>query len=103
MKLEEIVTPIHHSQTAKYLGMTLEAKLHWKVHVKRTRRAWPKIQTNVLAYGKAIGPVSTQQAGALQTNFEACVDLWHTVMVMHETEQHRRNTQISKHSTQEWH
>jgi len=27
--------PIPHSQTAKYLGMTLDAKLRWKVHVKK--------------------------------------------------------------------
>jgi hypothetical protein len=51
---------IPHSQTAKYLGMTLDAKLHWKVQVKKKkRRAWPKIQVNVLAYGKTIGPVNT--------------------------------------------
>ena len=49
---------IPYSQTAKYLGMTLDAKLRWKVPVKeKTRRAWPKIQTHVLAYGKKIGPV----------------------------------------------
>jgi hypothetical protein len=29
--------PIPHSQTAKYLGMTLDAKLRWKVHVKKKR------------------------------------------------------------------
>jgi hypothetical protein len=29
---------ISHSQTAKYLGMTLDAKLRWKVHVKKKRR-----------------------------------------------------------------
>jgi hypothetical protein len=28
---------IPHSQTAKYLGMMLDAKLRWKVHVKRKR------------------------------------------------------------------
>jgi hypothetical protein len=42
---------IPHSQTAKYLGMTLDAKLCWKAHVKKTRRTWPKIETNVLTYG----------------------------------------------------
>jgi ABC-type cobalamin transport system permease subunit len=28
---------IPHSQTAKYLGMTLDAKLRWKVHVMKKR------------------------------------------------------------------
>jgi ABC-type cobalamin transport system permease subunit len=28
---------IPHSQTAKCLGMTLDAKLRWKVHVKKNR------------------------------------------------------------------
>jgi hypothetical protein len=28
---------ITHSQTAKYLGMKLDAKLLWKVHVKKKR------------------------------------------------------------------
>jgi hypothetical protein len=28
---------IPHSQTAKYLGMTLDAKLRWEVHVKKKR------------------------------------------------------------------
>ena len=59
------------------------------------------MQANVLAYGKAIGPVDTQQAGALQTDFEALLDLWHTVMGMHETEQHCYNTEIPKQSTRE--
>jgi hypothetical protein len=26
-----------HSQAAKYFGMTLDAKLRWKVHVKKKR------------------------------------------------------------------
>jgi hypothetical protein len=64
-------------------------------------RAWPKIQSTVLAYGKTIGPVNTKQAGALQTDFEARLDLWHAVMGMHETEQHCYNTEIPKQSTQE--
>jgi hypothetical protein len=28
---------ISHAQTAKYLCMTLDAKLRWKVHVKKKR------------------------------------------------------------------
>jgi hypothetical protein len=69
--------------------------------LKKTRRPWPKIQANVLDYGKTIGPVNTQEAGALQKNFEARLDLWHTVMGMHETEQHCYNIEIPKQSTQE--
>jgi hypothetical protein len=41
--------------------MTLDAKLRWKAQVKKeTRRAWTKIQENVLARGKKIGPVDAQ-------------------------------------------
>jgi len=69
--------------------MTLEAKLRWKAHVKKkTRKAWTKIQENVLVHGKKIGPVDTQYADAVQTNIEACVDLRHTAVEIHETEQH---------------
>ena len=68
---------------------------------KKERRAWPKIQTHVLAHGQKIGPVHAQQAGALQTDIEASVDLWHTTMRMHKTEQHSYNREISKQSTQE--
>jgi hypothetical protein len=44
---------------------------------EKTSTAWPKIQTHVLAYGQKIGPVDTYKAGALQTDTEACMDLWH--------------------------
>ena len=57
---------IPHSQTAKYLGMTLDAKLRRKVHVKeKTGRTRPKIHTTVLAYGQKIGPVNAQETGTI--------------------------------------
>jgi hypothetical protein len=64
------------------------------------RRAWPRIQTHVLAYEKKIGPVDTQQAGALQTDIEACVEIWQPAVGLQETEQPCHNTEISKQSTQ---
>ena len=77
--------------------MSLDAKLRWKVHVtKKTRRAWTEIQENILAHGKKIGPVDTQYADAVQTNIEACVDLRHKAVGMHESEQHWHHSTISK-------
>jgi hypothetical protein len=55
---------------------------------KETRRSCTKLQENVLAHEKKIGLVATQLADAVQTNIEACVDLRHTAVRMHETEQH---------------
>jgi hypothetical protein len=41
--------------------MTLNAKLRWEAHVKKkTRRAWNKIQENILDHEKKIEPVGTQ-------------------------------------------
>jgi len=40
------------------------------------------------------------QVGASQADIEACVDLRHTTMGMHKTEQHSHNTEISKQSSQ---
>ena len=42
---------------------------------EKTRRAWTKVQENVLVQGKKIGPVDTQQADAVQTNIEANFEL----------------------------
>ena len=43
-----------------------------------------------MAHGKKIGPVDTQQANSVQTNFEACLDLRHTAVGCME----RSNTDI---------
>jgi len=56
--INDKVTP--HSNTAKYLGMMLDAKLCWKAHVKKICKEWNKIKENVVAHGKKIGPVDTQ-------------------------------------------
>jgi hypothetical protein len=45
----------------KYLGTTLDAKLRLgRPMQERMRRAWTKIQENVLAHGKKVGSVDTQ-------------------------------------------
>jgi len=46
------------------------------------------MQENIMAHSKKMGPVDTQKADAVQINIEACVDLRHTAVGMHETEQH---------------
>jgi len=63
---------IPHSNTWKYLRMTLDAKLRWKVHVKKkTRRAWAKIQENILAHGKKIKvEIITNEIGKFATKHE---------------------------------
>jgi hypothetical protein len=54
-------TVIPHSNSAKYLDITLDAKLRWKAHVKKQREDLGlKIQENILAHGKNFGPVDTQ-------------------------------------------
>ena len=55
---------------------------------EKPRRSWTKIEESVLARGRKIGPVDTQQPDAVQTNIESCVDLRLTAERMHETEQH---------------
>jgi hypothetical protein len=81
---------IPHSQTAKYLGMTLDAKLRWNAHVKKKREELG------LKYEGMYWLMGRRSAGALQTDTEARVDLWHPAMGMHETEKHRHNTETSK-------
>jgi hypothetical protein len=46
---------VSHSNTAKYLGMTLEGTCQ-----EKTLRTCTKRQENVLAHGKKTGPVDTQ-------------------------------------------
>jgi hypothetical protein len=48
---------IIHSNTAKYLGMTLDAKLHWKARVRKERE---ELGLKYKKIGKKIGPVDKQ-------------------------------------------
>jgi hypothetical protein len=83
------------------LPKKLDVKLRWKVHVKKKREELGlKYKHMNWLIGRSVGLVNTQ-AGALHTDIEACVDLWHTAVGMHETEQHSHNTEISKLSTRE--
>ena len=67
MKYAVLLTFPQNLQVASLLKMAdLDAKLRWKVHVKKkTGRTRPKIQTNVLVYGKKIGPDNAQEAGTI--------------------------------------
>jgi hypothetical protein len=49
---------VPYENTAKYLDMTLDAKLRWKPHVnKKKGRTRTEIQKNVLANGSLFGPI----------------------------------------------
>jgi hypothetical protein len=49
---------VPYENTAKYLGMTLDAKLRWKPHVrKKTGRTYIEIQKNVLVNGLLFCPI----------------------------------------------
>ena len=66
---------IPHSNTAKYLEVTLDAKLHWKAHVKKKReeiglkykkmywlmgrRSALSVQSNLMLYKQILKPVRT--------------------------------------------
>jgi hypothetical protein len=91
---------IPHFQTAKYLGMTLDAKLRWKLHIKKKRE---ELGLKYKRMYWLMGRRPCQNiASWCSTDTEAIVDLRHPVMGMHETEQHRHNTEISKQSTQKY-
>jgi len=53
---------IPHSNTAKYLGMTLEAKLRWKTHVKKKR------EESGLKYKKTCWVMGRRSALSIQNN-----------------------------------
>jgi uncharacterized membrane protein YkvA (DUF1232 family) len=92
---------ITHSQTAKYLGMTLDAKLRWKVHVKKKReevglkyrkiywllgsRSALSTHNKLVLYKQILKPIWTYG-----------IHLWGCT----KSKQHCYNSEISKQSTQ---
>ena len=77
-----------------HVAILLDAKLRWKENVKKKREEFGlKYQKKNIYW--LMGRRSALSTRALQTGLEASVELWHTAMGMHETEQHCYNTEIT--------
>jgi predicted GIY-YIG superfamily endonuclease len=72
--------------TAKYLGMTLDAKLRWKAHVKKKREELGlRFKKKVLADRKELLTVHSQQTSSLQPNIKTRLDIRYSTVGLHQT------------------
>jgi hypothetical protein len=89
---------IPHSQTAKYLGTTLDAKLCWKLRVKKKREELR------LRYRQMYWLLGRRSALTTHNKLvlykQILKPVWHPAMGVHKTEQHCCDSAIPKQGTQ---
>ena len=70
---------IPRANVAKYLGLHLDSKMAWKVHIKKRKEMDIKIKNVLISWEKII-PFLRKQATSLQGDYKTNLDLRHRVM-----------------------
>jgi len=73
-------TEIPRANVAKYLGLHLDSKMTWKVHIAKKKEDGYKNKKNVLVSWEKFIPFLRKQATPLQGDHKTNLDLQHRVM-----------------------
>jgi hypothetical protein len=95
--------PIHISHqvvpcenTAKYLGMTLDAKLRWKMHVKKQEELTLKYRKMYWLMGRYSALSVYNKLMLYQQDLNTSVDLWYSTLGLYQPKQQKHYTKISE-------